>query len=174
MHIAGKWHIITLQEAIEYFEQEFLTSHFCVTHFGGCAVLFNKDTFHSDIKVTSVYLHDTRDGQQHVVREGQSGWVLQAVISRASFRRQPRNGKSFFPTMPLHINNQFAKKRGIGKKLLLKVRTVLLESMWMVAGDLNGAAWRRPCGSDRRLTSIIEEAFANTNLPVPPGPTPLW
>ena len=44
----------------------------------------------------------------------------------------------------------------------------------MVAGDFNGAAWRRPCGSDRQLTSIIEEAFANTNLPVPPGTTPLW
>ena len=35
-----------------------------------------------------------------------------AVISRASFRRLPRNGLS------LHINNIFAKKRGIGKKLL--------------------------------------------------------
>ena len=29
----------------------FLTSHFYVTHCGGCAVLFNKDTFHSDINV---------------------------------------------------------------------------------------------------------------------------
>ena len=86
-HTAGKWHIIALQEALEYFELEYLTSHFYVTHYGGCAVLFNKDTFHSDIKVTSVYLHDTRGGQQQVVREGQSGWVLQAVISRASLRR---------------------------------------------------------------------------------------
>ena len=39
--------------------------------------------------------------------------------------------------------------------------------------DFNGAAWRRPCGNDRKLISIIEEAFADTNLPVPPGPTPL-
>ena len=44
----------------------------------------------------------------------------------------------------------------------------------MVAGDFNGAAWRRTSGSDRRPISIIEEAFANTSLPVPPGPTPLW
>ena len=36
----------------------------------------------------------------------------------------------------------------------------------LVAGDFNGAAWRRPCGNDRKLTSIIEEAFADTNLPV--------
>ena len=131
--------------------------------------------FHRDIKVSSVYLHDTRDGQQQVVKEGQSGWVLQAVISRASFGRLPRNGKSLFTVMSLHINNQFAKMRGIGKKLLLTVRTVMLEEhVDFVAGDFNGAAWRRPCGSDRRLTSIIEEASADTNLQVPPGPTPLW
>ena len=76
--------------------------------------------------------------------------------------------------MSLHINNQFAKMRGIGKKLLLAVRTVMMEEhVDFVAGDFNGAAWRRPCGSDRRLTSIIEEASADTNLQVPPGPTPL-
>ena len=35
-----KWHMIALQEAIEYLEHEYLTSHFHVTHYGGCAVLF--------------------------------------------------------------------------------------------------------------------------------------
>ena len=44
----------------------------------------------------------------------------------------------------------------------------------MVAGDFNGAAWRRPCGSDLRLTSIIGEAFADTNISVPPLSLPLW
>ena len=34
-HIAGKWHIITLQEAIEYLDHEFLTNRFHVTHCGG-------------------------------------------------------------------------------------------------------------------------------------------
>ena len=42
---------------------------------------------------------------------GQSGWVLQAVISRASFRRIPRSGKSFFTVVSLHINNTYDKKR---------------------------------------------------------------
>ena len=68
-HIAGKWHIITLQEATEYLEHEFLTNHFYVTHYGGCAILFNRDTFHSGIKVTFVFLHGTRDGQQQVVKK---------------------------------------------------------------------------------------------------------
>ena len=37
------------------------------------AILFNKDTLHPDIKVTSAYLHDTKDGQQQDVKEGESG-----------------------------------------------------------------------------------------------------
>ena len=40
--IAGKWHVITLQEAIEHVDHEFLTNRFHVTHYGGCAILFNK------------------------------------------------------------------------------------------------------------------------------------
>ena len=55
-HIAGKWHVITLQEAIEYADHELLTYRFHVTHHGGCAVLFNKDTFFPDVKVKSIYL----------------------------------------------------------------------------------------------------------------------
>ena len=35
-------------------------------------------------QVNSAYIHDTRNGQQHAVKKGQSGWVLQAVIPRAS------------------------------------------------------------------------------------------
>ena len=43
--IAGKWHLITLQEASDYVEHEILPERFHVTHFAGCAVLFNKDIF---------------------------------------------------------------------------------------------------------------------------------
>ena len=83
------------------------------------------------------------------------------VISRASFRRLPRNGKSLFTTMSLHINNQFAKKRGTGKKLLPTIRAVMLEEhVDLVAGTSTG-----PLGA-----SLIEEAFADTDLPMPPGP----
>ena len=75
----------------------------------------------------------------------------------------------------LHINNQFSKKRGIGDKLLLTIRAVMpVEFVDSVAGDFNGAAWHRPCGNDRKLTSIIEEAFADTNLLAPAVSTPLW
>ena len=116
--IAKKWHIITLQEAIVHVDHELLTNRFHVTHCGGCAVLFNKDTFLLDIKVKSIYFHDTRLALPDKVFEGESGWVIQGLISRASFRRQPHS-LPFFTVMSLHINNNYAKKRGIGKKLLL-------------------------------------------------------
>ena len=73
----------------------------------------------------------------------------------------------------LHTNNNYAQKRGIGKKLLLTIRAVMVEEhVDVVAGDLNGAAWRRDTNANS--ISIIEEAFADCALPVPPGPTPLW
>ena len=73
--------------------------------------------------------------------------------------------------MKLHNNNHDAKKRVIGKKLILTVRTVMLqEHVDMVAGDFNGAVWRRQSGSDPRPISKIEEAFTKTSLPIPP----LW
>ena len=86
-----------------------LVESFSRDPFAGCAILLNKDTFHPDIKVSSIHLHDTRNVQHQVINEGQSGWVSQAVISRASFQRLPRNGKSFFTMMSLHINH-FVKK----------------------------------------------------------------
>ena len=78
---------------------------------------------------------------------------------------------SHLPCLVPKIAAQWQKKRGIGKKLFLAVRTVMLqEQVEMDAGDFNGSAWRRQSGSDPRPISIIEEAFVNTNLPVPPGP----
>ena len=98
--------------------------------------------------------------------EGDSGWVLQGVPSRASFRRQPR--QKTFTVMSLHISDIYAKKRGIGKKLILTIRAVMLdEKVDLVAGDFNGAAWRR---DDSNNIGIIEEAFAVCALPMPPGP----
>ena len=43
-HIAGKWHIIALQDATEYLRHENLTNRFQISHYAGCAVLFNKDS----------------------------------------------------------------------------------------------------------------------------------
>ena len=73
-----------------------LICRFHVTHCGGCAILFNKDTFYPNIDVKSVYLHDTRRDLPDQVLEGDRGWVMQGVLSRASFRRPPLSGQKTF------------------------------------------------------------------------------
>ena len=169
---SGKWHSMTLQEAIEYVDHELLSNRFHVTHFGRCAVLFNKDTLFPDVKVKSIYLHDTRRELPDKVMQGNSGWVLLGVLSRASFRRQPISDQKTFTVLSFLINNVYAKKRGIGKKLILTTRAVMLqENVDLVAGDFNGAAWRR---DNSNYISIIQEAFPECARPMPPGPTPLW
>ena len=80
----------------------------------GAPSFLTKTLFTRTSGVNSVWIHDTRTGQQQEVEEGQSGCVLQAVISRASFWRIPRNGKFYF-TM-----NHYDKKGGIAKKCYLQ------------------------------------------------------
>ena len=137
-----------------------LPTHFYVSHFAGCAILYDKDTISSDLLGSSVYIHDRKSGQ-HVVKEGQNGWVLQAVISRGMVRRTPRNGKPHFTMMSLHINNSHAKKRGIAKNVPVAVRTAV-QQVDMIAGVFNCAAMRRKRGESHQCVRTIEEAFANT------------
>ena len=98
--IEGKWHVITPQEASEYVDHDILTSRFHVTRYGGCANLYNKDTFYSNIDVKSIYLHDTRRELPDKVMEEDPVWVLQVVLSRASFRRPPLSGQKTFRCCP--------------------------------------------------------------------------
>ena len=84
------------REAIEYLEYDFLTNRFHVTHCGGCAVLFNKDAFFSDIKVSSIDLHDTRACEQHKIKEGESGWVLQGVDFKSRYSSATPNPPAFY------------------------------------------------------------------------------
>ena len=97
--IVGKWHFITLQEASDYVDHELLTNRFHVTHYAGCAVLLKKDTFYTNVNVKSIYLHDTRRGFPDQVMEGEQGWSLQGVLSRASLRRSPVSGQKCFTVM---------------------------------------------------------------------------
>ena len=51
-----KWQIVTLQEAYDYVDHDIPHERFQVTHFVGCAILFNKDTFYPDIRVISTFM----------------------------------------------------------------------------------------------------------------------
>ena len=66
--------------------------------------MLKRNTFHLDKKVSSVYLHDTRDGQQQVVKE-ESGLVLGGchrksffyvvAYQRTSLPRKAVSGKNY-------------------------------------------------------------------------------
>ena len=94
---------ITLQKSIEYVDHNILTNRFHVTHYGGCTVLFNKDTFYPNYEVKSLYLHDTRREVPDKVMEGDQGWILQGMLSRASFRRRHlRSQKNIHGSVPTY------------------------------------------------------------------------
>ena len=62
-----------------------------------------------------------------------------------SFRRQPRNGQQTFTVMSVHLNSNYAKKRGIG----------------LVAGDFNGAAWPQTRGHSRWQSGEICQVLSS-------------
>ena len=100
--------------------------------------------------------------------EGEHGWVLQGIVSRASFRRAAASGQTVFAVLSLHINNVYAKKRGVAKRIIQAVRSLMIsQDINLVAGDFSGGAWR--CRSRDNLSSI-DEGFADCALPTPLGP----
>ena len=124
--IAGEWHVVTLQEATDHVDHHILQERFHVTHHVGCAILFNKDTFHPNINDKLIDLHDTRRGLQDQIIEGEQGWVLQKDLSLALFRRAAVSGQKFFHVFSLHINNIYAKKKGIFKKRIKTLRAIMI------------------------------------------------
>ena len=165
-----------MQEASDYVDHELLTNRFHVTHYAGCAILFNKDTFYPNVDVKSIYLHDTRRELPDQVMEGEQGWVLQGVLSRASCRRSPVSGQSertevLYSALSLSSHQQHLRqKKGIAKNLILTLLAIMnSQEVELVAGDFNGTAWRY-----RSNLSTIDEACTDSTLPTPPGRTPLW
>ena len=87
--------------------------------------------------------------------EGEQGWVMQGVLSRASFRRSPVSGQTFSTVLSLHICNIYAKKKGIAKKLILTIRALMIgQQIDVVAGDFNGTPWR--CSNTDNISTIDE------------------
>ena len=108
-HIAGKWHTIALQ-AIEYLRHEFFMNHFYITTWPAAPSYLRKTLFTRTSGINSAFIHDTQNGQQQVVKEGLSGWFLQAGPSHTSFREIPRNGKSYFTMMSFHTKKPLCQE----------------------------------------------------------------
>ena len=161
--IAGRWHNITMQEASVYVDHELLTNRFHVTHYAGCAVLFNEDTFYAKVDVKSIDLHDTRRDLSDQVMEGEQGWVMQGVLSRASFRRSPVSGQKFVSAYQQHSRQ---KERHRQEAHSYSPCHHDISGSW-----LDGTVWRYR-GKDN--LSTFDEVFTDCALPTPPGTTPRW
>ena len=75
------------------------------------------------------------------ILEGEQGWVLQGVLSRASFRRAAVSGQKFFTVLSLHISNIYAKKTGVAQRLIQTLRSNMIsQEVDLVAGDFDVAA----------------------------------
>ena len=112
--IAGRWHIITLQEASDYVDHELLTNRFHVTHYAGCAVSSNKDTHLLPQRRCQVriYFHDTRRDLPAQVMEGEQGWVFPGVLSRAIMFVDHHSAARRLTVLSLHYCNVYAEKNG--------------------------------------------------------------
>ena len=107
-----------------------------MTHYGPCAIFFNKDTFYPNVDVKSIYLHHTRRDLLDDVMEGDLEWLLQGVLSRALLRRSTVSGQKYFAVLSLHLCNIHARKEGIAKKFILTLRAVMIsQEVDLVAGD---------------------------------------
>ena len=151
-----------LQEATEYFQHQCFTNHFYITHFAGCAILFN--TFHSDIQFNSVYIHSNRNGAA-------SGHERRTVRMGTTSRHLPCLGPMDTAQWSILLYHDVAPHRqpirnvGFAKTCFLTDRTVMFQEQVDMAphGGASQAMGHRPSGT-------IEEAFCQHVLTCSAGP----
>ena len=143
----GKWHLITLQEASDYVGHAILHERFYVTHFAGCAVLFNKDTFHSNVDIARSFCR----------RRTWLGFTRCCVTCflSACCSQWPNSLHCFI------ITHQQCLRQG--KRYCQEIHPDRSCSY--------GSAWR--CRS-RYNISTIDEVFSDCALPTPPATPQLW
>ena len=169
--IAGKWHVITLQEAIEYVNHDILQVGFTwpIMH----VARFSSTRTPSTLILKSSLFTFMIPGAICLIRwwkETRCGFCKGCfhVPHFVDLLSAARKLLQFcFYVLPIST----PKKRGNAKKLILTIRAIMIcQHVDLVAGDFNGTAWR--C-SNRNNISTIDEVFADCALPTP-GPSPLW
>ena len=162
--IAGRWHIRTLQEASKLRWPQ--ASHESLPPNPSRRLLqssFNRDTFYPNVDVKSMYLHDTRRDLPDQVMEGEHGWVLQGVLSRAIFRRPPVSGSEIALQCSLYISATSTPRRKASPRSSssLFVPSWFLKKLTWLQVIFNGTAWR---SRSRDNLSTIDEAFMDSYL----------
>ena len=85
-HIAGKWHVMTLQEAIWYFQHECLSNH-----------LSTVSLVVRSLSIRTLFTRTSKSIPFTSTTPWSGWWTLRTVISRASFRRIPRKASPIVP-----------------------------------------------------------------------------
>ena len=164
---------ISLQEASDYVDHAILHERFYVTHFAGCRGSLQQGHFLLQRPASSPST-STTPGESCTIRLSKAilAGFYKVLCHVLPFGVLQPVAQTVFTVLSLHINNVYAKKRGIAKKIIQAVRSLMIsQDIDLVAGAFNGAAWR--CRSRDNLRSI-GEAFADCALRTPPGPPPLW
>ena len=97
---------------------------------------------------------------------------LKYFLSKASFRRPPKEGNRTYTAVSAYLSNTTAKWRDVAKQLLGQLGKVAVENndADIIAGDFNSSAYR-----DRRKVGVssIEETWEKTLLIPPPDVVPM-
>ena len=118
-----------------------------MSHFGGCAVLFIKDTFFPDVEVKSIYRHS------------RSGWRRYHVARFLSLTTAQRPKILHSDASP--YQQQFCHKAWHRKTTNpCNSRCVLEDDVDVVAGDFT--------------TPMVSVSLKRLLPTMPPGPKPLW
>ena len=134
-HIAGRWHILALQESVVSSTSRHHALVLCGSF--SWATWFNKHTFGPDIEVKAIHIPTNK---AHC-----SGWASEAVVSSARFRRIPSQRRIEHVACSSYCHVE--------------------EDVDMVDGDFNGASWRCRSGPDPQIESTLGESFKNAEAP---------
>ena len=147
-----KWHVITLHEAIEYVPRDSLQRMRDFPQQRHLNLMLSPFTF---LKPGAIYLFKWW-------KEGNEGWIMQGVLSRASFHRPPLAARKL-AVLSLPTSHIYHHKTGFcNKKVHLHDPC---HHDWSTDGFC--CMWFQ---WDSVAVSTIEKAFADCSLPTPLGP----
>ena len=172
---AGKWHVVTLQEAIEYLEHDFLTNRFHVTLWRLFGLVQQGYLLFGHRRLVNV------PPRHQGLRTGQDKrrriWV---GVTRCRFKSSFSSATAQWPKI-LHnaclctSTTTTPKSVESGRSFSSLSAPLCRQSTWtwspVTSTELPGA---NQMVTTPQPTSIPEEAFADTDFPLLPGPTPLW
>ena len=123
--IAGKWHIITLQETCEFVEHEIFRERFHVTHYAGCAILFQRTL--STLTSASNLATFMRRGEVYKIkslkenREGFTRYSFTCLFSSCCSQRS----NCLHCIIAAHQQHS-CQEKGIAKNIIQTIRATLL------------------------------------------------